>query len=127
MPGVVVPPGAALPDMLVDHDSSLDFMTPDAVLERPVSEDKAEYSPEEQQLQVFMTDAVLEEQPQQQPVMEGAQMLAEKPQQAMCGVTEEQVEVMVYNILTKLASDCGNGPQHISCNVVSRISDVSRL
>ena len=74
MPGaVVVSPEAALPDTLVDHDSSLDFIAPDAVLERPLSVDKAEVDPEEQQ--VFMTDAMLELQPQQQPVMQDAQML----------------------------------------------------
>ena len=54
----------------------------------------------------------------------------EKSQQAMCGVTMQQMEVMVYKILTRLASngrmaaDCGNGLQHIS-DVNSGIPDVA--
>ena len=73
--------------------------------------------------------------------MTGAQMLAEKPQQAVCGVTVAQVEVMVYDIISKLSSkgkiaevlsnntdlaDCGKGPQHISGDVISRIPDVAK-
>ena len=77
------------------------------------------------------TDAELEKKRQQQSVMKGAQMLPEKSQQAMCGVTEEAVEVMVYKILTRLASngrmaaDCGNGPQHIS-DVNSDVAESSK-
>ena len=126
---------AALPDTLVDHDSSLEFMTPDAVVDRPVSEDKAEHYPADEQQwqrpQRFMTDAELEKKRQQQSVMRGAQMLPEKSQQAMCGVTEEAFEVMVYKILTRLASngrmaaDCSNGPQHIS-DVNSDVAESSK-
>ena len=87
---------------------------------------------------------MLAKQPQQlmvdkDAVMTDAQMLSEKPQQAVCGVTVKQVEVMVYDILTKLASkgkiadvlsnntdlaDCGKGQQHIS-DVSSGVSDVA--
>ena len=67
-------------------------------------------------------------------------MLAEKSQQAMCGVTVEQVEVMIYDILTKLASngkiadvlsnstdlaDCGRRLQQVSDDVSSGISNVA--
>ena len=67
--------------------------------------------------------------------MAGDQRLLGKPQQAVCGVTVAQVEVIVFDILSKLASkdvlrsstdqaDCDRGQQHVP-DVSSGVSDAS--
>ena len=41
---------------------------------------------------------------QELPAADAQMLLAKQPQQAVCGVTVDQVEVIVFNILSKLAS-----------------------